>query len=74
MLAWITANLSTILIGAVLAVIVAAIVRHLYRDKKRGISPCGGSCGACGACGRGCGGCASRAQPPAEDGRRQHGR
>lgn len=60
MLSWLTANLGTIFVLIVLVVIVAAIVRKLYTDKKKGIHSCGGNCGACGACGHSCGsGCTS---------------
>ena len=48
MLTWIGANLGTILISAVLVLIVAAIIIHMAREKKKGRSPiCGGKCGHC---------------------------
>ncbi len=47
MLQWMEANLSTILISAVLAVIVAMIVWHLVRQKKQGKSSCGCNCAHC---------------------------
>ena len=53
MLAWLQANFATILILAVLAAIVAAIVVHLIRNKRKGKSACGCGCQSCpmeGAC------------------------
>ncbi len=47
MLQWMEANLSTILISAVLVVIVAMIVWHLVRQKKQGKSSCGCNCAHC---------------------------
>lgn len=47
MLAWISANIATILICAVLAVIVAAIIIGMVRDKKKGKSSCGCGCSSC---------------------------
>lgn len=52
MLAWITGNLSTIIICAVLCTAVALIVLSMVRGKRKGKSPCG--------CGCGCGGCAMK--------------
>ena len=46
MLTWITENLATVLICAVL-LIVAAIIRKLGKDKKKGNSPCGCGCAHC---------------------------
>ena len=53
MLAWLSENIGTILIVAVLLAIVAAIVVKLARDKKQGKSTCGCSCPGChgGSCG-----------------------
>lgn len=58
MLAWLSANIGTILIAIVLFAIVAAIVVKLVRDKKQGKSTCGCNCPGChgGSCG-GCSGC-----------------
>ena len=50
-MAWLQANLSTIIIGLVLLFIVIIIVKKLYTNKKEGKSSC--------SCGDGCGGCAS---------------
>ena len=44
MFAWIAENLATIIICLVLAVIVAAIIIGLVRNKKKGKSPCGCNC------------------------------
>ena len=45
MLTWLSANLATILISAVLLAVVISIIRYLIRQKKQGKSTCGGSCG-----------------------------
>lgn len=53
MLAWLQANLATILILVVLATIVAAIIAHLIRNRRKGKSSCGCACQSCpmeGAC------------------------
>ncbi|MBP3464929.1 MAG: FeoB-associated Cys-rich membrane protein [Angelakisella sp.] len=47
MLTWITENLATVLICAVLLLIVAAIIRKLGKDKKKGNSSCGCGCAHC---------------------------
>lgn len=47
MFAWISENIGTIFICLVLIVIVAAIIRSLIRDKKRGKSSCGAGCAHC---------------------------
>lgn len=47
---WLTNNLSTILVSALLAFAVALIIRKMIKDKKSGRSSCG--------CGCGCEGCA----------------
>lgn len=44
MFAWIAENLATIIICLVLAVIVAAIIIGLVRNKKKGKSSCGCNC------------------------------
>ena len=60
MLELIIANLGTIAVFLVLAVVVGLIIRSLYKQKKRGGSctGCGGSCGSCGGC------TACHARPP----------
>ena len=47
MLNWITENLSTIIVSLVFILIVAAIIRKLVRDKKKGKSSCGCNCAHC---------------------------
>jgi predicted permease len=47
MLNYIAANLATILVGAVVLAIVAAVVVKLIRDKKRNKSSCGCGCSGC---------------------------
>ncbi|MCR5725152.1 MAG: FeoB-associated Cys-rich membrane protein [Treponema sp.] len=42
--------MGTMLVGVVLAAVVAAICRKLVKDKKRGRSSCGGNCAHCAAC------------------------
>ncbi len=60
MLELIIANLGSIAVFLVLAVVVGLIIRSLYKQKKRGGSctGCGGSCGSCGGC------TACHARPP----------
>ncbi len=59
MLAWLQANLLTILVSLILLTLVALIVRRLILDKRAGKHVCGGSCGSCGG---GCGGCPMHGQ------------
>ena len=47
MLQWLTANLGTILISAVLLAVVILIVVYLLRKKKAGKSSCGAGCAHC---------------------------
>ena len=61
MLAWLTANLGTILIVLVLAAVVIGIVAKLRKDKKKGNASC---CGDCAFCGCHC--------PQRESGKRNH--
>lgn len=60
MLELIIANLGSIAVFLVLAVVVGLIIRSLYKQRKRGGSctGCSGSCGSCGGC------TACHAQPP----------
>lgn len=44
---WLIANLSTIIICAVLLSVVAAIVVSLIRNKKKGKTSCGCGCSSC---------------------------
>ena len=50
MLTWLYANLINIALIAVLALIVALLIRGMIRDRKAGTCACGGSCASCGAC------------------------
>ncbi len=56
MLAWLGANLINIALVALIALIVALLIRGMIRDRKAGKSSCGGNCASCGACG-GCSAC-----------------
>ncbi len=47
MFTWITENLATILISAVLLLVVVLIIRKLVKDKKKGKSSCGCNCAHC---------------------------
>ena len=47
MLNWITANLSTIVVSAILLAIVTLISLYLIRQKKQGKSSCGSGCANC---------------------------
>ena len=54
MFAWLSANVGTILIVLVLLVVVIGIIAKLRKDKKKGVSSCGGNCAHCamnGSCG-----------------------
>ncbi|MBR6120409.1 MAG: FeoB-associated Cys-rich membrane protein [Oscillospiraceae bacterium] len=59
MLSWLQANLLTIVVGLILLLVVALIVRRLVLDKRAGKHICGGSCGSCGG---GCGSCPMQGQ------------
>ncbi len=53
MLAWLMENMATIIIGAVLVFVVAAILVSMKRGKRKGKSSCGCGCAGCamnGAC------------------------
>lgn len=47
MLAWLSANLSTILVGLVVLALLAAVVFYMICQKKRGESSCGCGCANC---------------------------
>ena len=47
MLAWVTENLATILIGTALTAVVAVILVHMVKNKKKGGSSCGCGCAGC---------------------------
>lgn len=47
MLAWLSENMATILICAVLIAVVAAIIVSMVKNKKKGKSSCGCGCAQC---------------------------
>ena len=47
MLSWLSANLGTIIVSAVLVLIVALVLFVMIRDKRAGKSTCSHSCGSC---------------------------
>lgn len=47
MLAWISENIATIIVCAVLIAIVALIIVRLIRNKKQGKTSCGCGCSNC---------------------------
>jgi uncharacterized membrane-anchored protein YhcB (DUF1043 family) len=47
MLKWLSANWASLVVGLVLACIVAAVIVKMVRDKKRHKSTCGCSCAGC---------------------------
>lgn len=47
MFTWITANLATIIITAILIAVCTLIVIKLRRDKKKGNTSCCGGCSGC---------------------------
>lgn len=47
MLDWISANLATVIICAVLIAVVAAIIVNMAGKKKKGKSSCGSGCADC---------------------------
>ncbi len=58
MLTWMHANFATLVISLAMLLLIAAALRSVIRDKKRGRSSCG-SCGGCAGC-AGCAACGSR--------------
>lgn len=53
MMTWISENIATILVGAILAGVVALVIVHMIRNKRKGRSSCGCGCSGCpmsGAC------------------------
>ena len=53
MFAWISENISTIMICAVLLAVVAAIIVNMVKNRKKGKASCGCGCADCpmaGAC------------------------
>lgn len=51
MITWLIGNMGNIIVSLILIVIVTAVIRKLIKDKKNGISSCGGNCKSCGMCG-----------------------
>ena len=47
MLAWLTENIATIIICAVLIAVVSAIIVSMIKNKKKGKSSCGWGCADC---------------------------
>ena len=60
MLSWLSANLINIALVALLALIVALLLRGMLRRMKAGSCSCGGGCAGCG----GGGGCAKGPSSP----------
>lgn len=61
MLEWLAENLVNIVLIAVIAGIVALLIRGMLRDKKAGKHVCGGNCACCGGCSA-CNGCKEASQ------------
>ena len=47
MLTWLSANIGTVLITILLIAVVVIIIVKLRKDKKKGVSSCGGNCVHC---------------------------
>jgi hypothetical protein len=48
---WLTANMGTIVVSLILAVIVVLDIRKIIRDRRKGIKSCGMNCPGCtGSC------------------------
>ena len=50
MITWLTENIGTIVVLAVLILIVAGIIRSMIKTKKQGGSSCGCGCSGCSGC------------------------
>ncbi len=50
MLIWLNDNLGTIIISLILAALIGFIIYRMIRDRRQGISSCGGNCAHCGMC------------------------
>lgn len=46
-IAWISANIGTIIVCAILIAVVALLIWSMIRDKKKGKSSCGCGCSSC---------------------------
>lgn len=55
MIAWIQANIASIVVVAVVIVLLALAIRRIVLDKIHHTNTCGGNCGGCSGC-SGCGG------------------
>ena len=69
MMAWLSANLASIVLTAVIVLIVGLLIFVMVRGKRAGKSSCGVSCASCASCGgcHACGGC--HGARPAADGK-----
>ncbi len=47
MFAWITENMGTIIVSAILIIAVAAVIAGMVRGRKKGRSSCGCGCAGC---------------------------
>ncbi|MBR5202978.1 MAG: FeoB-associated Cys-rich membrane protein [Clostridia bacterium] len=47
MIEFFIANMGTIIVSVILAIIVSLIIYKMYRDKKKGKSSCGCNCSSC---------------------------
>ena len=47
MFEWIMGNLGTILVTLLIILVVAGIIASMIKDKRKGISHCGGNCAHC---------------------------
>lgn len=47
MLTWLSQNIATIILCAVLIAVVAGIIIHMIKNKKKGKSACGCGCADC---------------------------
>lgn len=61
---WLSENISTVIIAAILLVALTAIAVKLIKNKKQGKSSCGCGCKGCALCEKCCG--ARPATPPRE--------
>ena len=52
MLAWLSANMGTIIVAVILLAVVAVISVKLISDKKKGRSSCGSNCSKCAMAGK----------------------
>ena len=50
MLTWMNANMGNLIVSLILVAVAAAVIFKLIKDKKNGISSCGGNCAHCGMC------------------------